>query len=377
MKFDKDLFERALKVRKQLRLSKLICEEAVSARSANTIRTFASNLQKKFPYIKEIMNKEFPELSMALKLANRSVFSGIFNIRCYCLECGVETTYEQNTLCPRCRYTHIGRQISIGRQTEPEALTKRRTARIKSTSLARYGVDNPMKSPEIKARLSATFAAHTEEDRAIARGRWLETARANHGNHVSCPFDIPKAKAKAIANMKLASKEGQRKKVETMVVRYGVTHQIHIKEVRDKVNTFKKRTVTIAGSSYTCQGYEHLAIEHLVARGYKVKTNLGGIAYVDALGIERKYYPDLAAVQGKRRLLIEVKSTYTFKWTRDNYPEKYLAGTAWASARGIDYVVLVMVPNKPIAYSFVNPKSVADLAPHKGQRTAIMRLPHL
>jgi len=78
----------------------------------------------------------------------------------------------------------------------------------------------------------------------------------------------------------------------------------------------------------------------------------------DSAGKGRVYYPGILAKSGSKRLIVEVKSEYTYKHALEHNPNKLFAGTARAKECGADFVLIVVRPNSRFCYLTVNPRRV-------------------
>lgn len=240
---------------------------------------------------------------------------------------------------------------------------------IRLAHLAKYGFNSANQSPEGKAKIRAGHAKLTEKEKSAAIRKRQMTLTLKHGYYVANPMDIPEIRESARLNCIIAYKERgyeiNAKKQKTTMSRHGVTHQIHLDSIRKRI--FKTYDITINGKSYICQGYEHYMLEHLSMNGYTVSTKASGIKYVDKNGSSRRYYPDIKAVKGERKLVVEVKSEYTFNWTKTNCPEKLFSGTKYALSNNADYLVCIIYPKENYFKLIVNPLKQKDLSVKRAQ----------
>jgi Holliday junction resolvase/Zn finger protein HypA/HybF involved in hydrogenase expression len=273
---------------------------------------------------------------------------------------------------PKCekesdKYERAGNTISLRRRDESPTVSASRQRNTVKTNMQKYGVSNPMQNVSIKKKVIKALAARTEEQRKESRSKFRKTLAENFDLDYlpKSVMDVPDIKKRAMRKHKQSLKERgaeiQKRKEETMIQKYGVRHQIYIDSVRDKINKFRRKRITLNGVEYLYQGYENYVLKDLISRGYKVSTKSIPIKYKQN-GKSKIYYPDIIARKGNKKLLIEVKSTYTFKWTCHNQPRKLFAGTKWAIARSADFLVIVVNPNKCKMLIFKNPNDLKELA---------------
>lgn len=201
------------------------------------------------------------------------------------------------------------------------------------------------------------------ESRAKTAASIKRTVQRKYGKHVTNAMQVDSVRRKQLKNVRKAYGERKddilEKRKSTMLAEYGVDHQIHIPETRRRI--FGVKNVRINGKTYEYQGYEDHAIRKLLADGFKVSTDCTGIAYINSEGKRKKYYPDIKAWRGKRRLLVEVKSAYTFNWTKSTCPEKLFAGTRSALKQGADFVVWVIDTRTKTFREIKNPSKLKHL----------------
>lgn len=294
----------------------------------------------------------------------------------FCEICGQSIKLLGATYCSKkCdhkgRYEKSGKALSKKRAQETEQEKKKRAEAARVTSLANWGVENPMKSAKVQKRASDAFKARTTEQKIATREKTQNTLSKKFGSEVTNSMDVPYIRTKAKKNLRKAyaerNEEIQALRKENSLREHGVTHHIHRKEIRDRIQRYQRKTTTIGGVKYTYQGFEDHLIRYLHERAFRVTVNASGIDYVDDKGKARKYYPDMYAKVGDTKLVLEVKSTYTFSWTKRTCPEKFWAGTYWSQSRGADYVVAIIKPGSGKMLLFVNPKRLSDLKKEKGQ----------
>lgn len=153
--------------------------------------------------------------------------------------------------------------------------------------MEKYGVDNPMKVPEIRAKADAT-----------------NIERYGAAN----PFMSP------------ICQETSR---QTCIERYGVPYAMQNLDIlhKQQMSSYAIKQVELGGKTFTCQGYEPVALEHLVtvmkyhpasietSHEYSKRSRIPTFWYARDDGSIHRYVPDIYIHSEK--MFIEVKSDYT------------------------------------------------------------------
>lgn len=214
---------------------------------------------------------------------------------------------------------------------------------------------------------SCAACAQTEKILAIEDRRPLiEKAKATlskkYGKTVTNVMHVKKHREKQTQRIRETHQErGEEilaKRQKTLMSKYGVTHQIHSQQIRRKI--FQLKSIKISGKVYKYQGYENYVLQFLLAKGYIVSTKVKGVIY-RSKGKLRHYYPDIKAKLGSRKIVVEVKSTYTFNWTKSNQPKKLFAASQHYMSKGLNFYIFIVYPNKNIAKIIKNPTELAHL----------------
>ena len=179
---------------------------------------------------------------------------------------------------------------------------KAQTSRT-STNLDRFGVENTFQSEEKKQKIVETCQKRYEVDNpsssSIIKERRKQTNLDRFG--VENTFQ---------------SEEKKQKIVETCIETFGVKHPLQNTTIFERVN--KKRTYKMilpSGKIQNYQGYENVAISKLLSIYEENdivldKCSMPTIWY-NFNGENKRYFPDIFIPKDK--LIIEVKSTWTFK----------------------------------------------------------------
>jgi hypothetical protein len=237
---------------------------------------------------------------------------------------------------------------------ECPAKLKRGREKYTATMIARHGVTVPMKDPALDKRRRKTnlerYGAEQVMQSEKVRRKYRRTLKVRYGaTHISqVPGVLDRANAtrtepyKSLENREVINK----KKIFTSRKNYGTDWPIQNPEVfqRNLDSCFKsKPTALPSGAIVFLQGYEPLALAHLLENGYEEQDFLWAgkpsFKYLDASGKTRRYHPDF--VLPKRRMIIEVKAQKWFERDKDNIIRK---GRACAGA-GWEFTVAVMGNN--------------------------------
>jgi hypothetical protein len=207
--------------------------------------------------------------------------------------------------------------------------------------------------PEVRRRTDRTvMARHGGYTLASAEGKkkYTATNKRRYGGHPrSNPIVLAKAKATLLRRHGVTNPsripEAQRKKVLTFLERYGYRNPSQSPLIQRKIlrNSFKTKIYhNRQGRKLLLQGYEPLASKLLEDSGFKVYQPNFSVRYYHK-GNSHVYHPDLIAVKGGRKYIVEVKSTYTI--TSDFVLAKYkatLKKVARSSHEYEDYIVLLL-----------------------------------
>lgn len=143
--------------------------------------------------------------------------------------------------------------------------------------------------------------------------RWLTTPH-NVLKGAKCPRCGIKAAKYINENRSVEEKQAIKDKIKrTMLVNHGVEYAQQSAEIRKK--SFKKKEYKLGKKTIYVQGYENLALDHLLSTGIKPKDikvghEIGTVPYTFK-GVNSFYHPDILLT--KENTIIEVKSTYTYK----------------------------------------------------------------
>lgn len=199
-----------------------------------------------------------------------------------------------------------------------------RQKKIQATCLQNLGVTNAMQSAAVNAKREQTmtdrYGAANTASSPVLRAKMRATLQENHG--VSETWLIPEVVEAGSAwkkDPKRIKQMTERYKA-TCQERYGVDHAFHLADVveRQQRTAFKLKALRLKGKTFEYQGYEDVAIKHLInnlgCKPFEVLTGKGEVprvAWVDSKGVTRMYFPDIYAKVRGEWFVVEVKSTYT------------------------------------------------------------------
>ena len=207
----------------------------------------------------------------------------------------------------------------------------------KATNLERRGVEYPGQSEECKEKSRATNLERRGVEYAFQSEDVKEKSKATHLERLGVEHPLQseeimgKVKATNLERLgvehPLQSEEIMGKVKATRLGKYGFEHVLQnpkIMERQQKKSFSFKDFVMPSGDVRKIQGYEAFALNELV----KVYTedqiitgtsNVPRILYTDN-GKERYHYPDIWIPHDNK--LIEVKSTKTYEWHKDEVLQK-------------------------------------------------------
>lgn len=212
-----------------------------------------------------------------------------------------------------------------------------RLAQNKQNCLSKYGVDNYMKVPEIKSKVREKLVTFT-----------LDRLKQVVGDNLIGEYDKDTLNRETIINFyciccdkvyektfrmieegggllcKVCCDAGKYEKIrQSLKSQHGVEYSLQVPEFNDKA-TYKglkyKEYVGPSGKKYNCQGYEPYALDLLFIEYtdddvVTSKRDVPDIWWIDADGLQHRYYVDIYIPKEKR--MIEVKSDYRYKEDKD------------------------------------------------------------
>jgi hypothetical protein len=200
--------------------------------------------------------------------------------------------------------------------------------KIRQTFMTRYGTLCPINTPEIQERIRKNcydrYGVEHHASRPDVIEKRKETTFMKYG--VEHSLQSPLVREKGIKRLLDAygvdniSKHPlyQTKKVETSLMRYGYDYPMQNPEIAEKSSktalTTKDYTLP-SGNVVRIQGYEDKVLDELLMiyteeQILTKRTEMPDVWYLDG-GKYRRYYPDFYIP--KDNLIIEVKSTYTYR----------------------------------------------------------------
>lgn len=218
--------------------------------------------------------------------------------------------------------------------------------RSRQTLKSRYGVDHPMRAAEIVGRLTGTnlerYGTVWQITSSGTRARSRETMLSRY--RVVNPFEFSGSQAKiretnlerygeehpvnsfvsatygVSCALNIPGKLDQAR--ETCRERYGVDWAMQNPDVlkRHQESGFKRKTVSVGGREFSCQGWEYQFLKNCDLFGFsldEISTDVPSVKYFDVLSSKwRRYIPDFISTD--RKTVVEVKSAWTF----DGYGKK-------------------------------------------------------
>jgi len=237
-------------------------------------------------------------------------------------------------------------------------------ARRKATNLDKYGVDNVSHSQTVKDKIGAWHKEHAEEVQAKIRQTSLERYGVESTNSlpevkakkkavfqerygVDHQLKIDSVRASVAAKNKANAPERLVKTINTNLERYGVRNVSQVYEYHEKKSKsrFKYKDYTMpSGKVVRVQGYEDRALDELLLTHCEEEIAVHGdsvpvIKYTGLDGKEHTYFPDIFIPT--KNLIIEVKSTYTFDGQTEWYETNLLKEQATKDA-GYNFKFMIL-----------------------------------
>jgi hypothetical protein len=198
-------------------------------------------------------------------------------------------------------------------------------AKFEATSLQKYGTRRPSESKAVRDKIQHAHVNKTAKEQAQINEKREETCLERYGTTSTNKLD--------------SIKEQKRK---TCLKKYGVESHMQSKDVQQKIQNrgYRRKEYKMpSGDVRIVQGFEPYALTDLlkIYSEDQIKTaraDIPDIVYI-ANDKTRHYFPDIYIPHVNT--IIEVKSTWTYKCTKDNVNEK---GDA-CKAAGYTYEVWV------------------------------------
>lgn len=173
------------------------------------------------------------------------------------------------------------------------------------TNLIKRGVEFPMQSDNVKDKLKYNLVNKYNVINVFQMDSTKDKIKLTNINNLGCEYPMQ--------NIKI-----QEKSKLTSRIKYGVDYPIQNTKVfgNNKRNRFKKKDYKLpSGNIIKIQGYENLALDILL-KTYnedEIITDTEKIPIINYIfkNKQKKYYPDIYIP--KDNIIIEVKSTYTYK----------------------------------------------------------------
>jgi hypothetical protein len=225
--------------------------------------------------------------------------------------------------------------------------------KIKTTCIKNFGVTNPSQSPLIQNKRVKTclvkYGFKYSSQSMLCKNKMTNTNMKLYG--VNSPMKLQNVKDKRVQTcqarygvsspMKLQNVKDKR--VQTCQARYGVSSAMKLQNVKDKrvqtcqarygvsyisqaklpMKSYKSKKYTYpCGFVVYIQGYEHFALNDLIAEGYTsnnivtCRSQVPNIWYIDNNYKKHRYFVDIYLPSLNK--MIEVKSNYTFNIFLEN-----------------------------------------------------------
>ena len=281
----------------------------------------------------------------------------------YCTNCNNENIksftflIKRNTLCKRCVTIESLEKQKVTMLAkygvDHPSKSKEIKNKIVNTFIKKYGVDNPAKSQEIKDKQKQTnlekygveYIIHNKE----SKEKMCKTNLEKYGAKCCLQNESVKEKVKNTNLIKYGVEnvgqklEFQEKMKNTMFEKYGVFYPLQNLEIAEKSshNSYNVKKFTFpSGNIVNYQGYEHFALKELIKKYdendiLNSKKDVPIIWYNDINNKKRRHYVDIFIPSQNK--CIEVKSEWTIKRYKNNIFEKQLS----AKEMGYNYEIWV------------------------------------
>jgi hypothetical protein len=203
----------------------------------------------------------------------------------------------------------------------------------KKTCLDKYGVENPAQNTTVRDKMKETMLQTYGVEHALQKDdfkdKFKETLNERYG--VTVPYQSKVIRDRGIETCKeiygvenpFQNEQVKEKIIQTNLAKYGVEHPSQNNEIMLKTQAnakkYKKYTMP-SGEIRNVQGYEPYALTELlkVYSEGQIKTDRKDIPRIKYLcgEKERYYFPDMYIPEDK--MIIEVKSVWTYKCKSDN-----------------------------------------------------------
>lgn len=292
---------------------------------SNEWKELVKNLEKTSIHFSKSIKKNFIDFYLYVKQKypskkdTESFYRFVFNIVQIpkCAQCSLESSFKYfrsgyNKFCsPKCAQNN-----------------KETRSKIEKTCFERFGVNHNFASKQIIENKKKT---------------WLKNLGVDH------PSKNEKVKEKirqtSIKNNGEISGFGSTNYKKAIIKKYGVEYVMHVQSIAEKVfnNKHKKIYILPSGNTVKIQGFEPHALDILLKlfdeSDLKIHKDVPTIKY-EFENKQKYHYPDFYIPS--KNLIIEIKSTYTYKTDFTKNIEKKKA----AIKAGFNYEIWIMKQNK-------------------------------
>jgi len=234
---------------------------------------------------------------------------------------GVENPFQNEVIKNKIKTTNI-KKYGVEHISQNEFYSNKK----KETLMTNYGVDNPMKSQEIKNKLKLTnlkiYGAENPLQNQYVRNKMIDANLKKYGTKYTFQNESVKEKIKKTLLQKYGVEniskmpEIRKKAEETMLQRYGFRNASQNPYISEKQFANANKIYTFpSGKIIQIPRYENIALDILIKKYDESeiinrRIDMPSI-FFEYKKINRRYFPDIFIP--KDNLIIEVKSTYTYK----------------------------------------------------------------
>ena len=211
---------------------------------------------------------------------------------------GVENPFQNEDIKNKMKETNITK-YGVESPLQNEDIKNKR----KETNLLKYGVESPLQNEDIKNKIKATniikYGVKYTLQNENVKNKMQATNLKKYGNTMALQNNSIKEKAK-----------------NTILKKYGVEYISQCPYISDKQNNYRNKFYILpSGNVIKLQGYENYALDILI-KSYNENEILNKRIDMPKFTYENNkknhvYFPDFFIP--KDNLIIEVKSTYTYK----------------------------------------------------------------
>jgi hypothetical protein len=309
--------------------------------------------------IKRALEQEFPlELSVMLdKHAGKKFSEALW----------IEIGNPSNNLCGQCGKPTLFINFAMGyREYCSRACAMSnpdRIAKSLATNRANHGGIHASQTPEYRKKFEKTMIERHGAAYTLSSNTLKERAK----NTVKKRYGVDSIGSLVTPDSLLRAKETRK---NTMQERYGVNSALQVPEFFEKGEKTRRtaKEFTLNGKTFVVRGFEDTAIRHLIDHfGISVTdiftTSKDGneTVWYEFEGKRRRYHPDMTILYQGRRIVVEVKSTYTLGASTKNLDKNTLDKNLakWTETAKNHEVLLIVIGQKSTKKKEADPNKVA------------------